>query len=73
MPHVAGRIECFCQPRCKCSKRIFYFAWWRSRFASLDGRLQQSLYEDREELAKYAVECAIVMLVNLGADGTVPL
>jgi hypothetical protein len=73
MPHVAGRIECFCQPRCEYSMRNLHFAWWRSRFASPEGRLQQSLYGDRGALAKYAVECATLVLVNSGAGGTMPL
>lgn len=44
--------------------RIFYFAWWRSCFASPEGRLQQSLLEDQEALAKYTVRCAILVLMN---------
>ncbi|KAH3944540.1 hypothetical protein HBH98_153250 [Parastagonospora nodorum] len=73
MPHVAGRIESFCQSRCEYLMRNLYFAWWRSRFASPEGRLQQSLYEDRGALAKYAVECATLVLANLGSGGTLPL
>ncbi|KAH4114580.1 hypothetical protein HBH70_164900 [Parastagonospora nodorum] len=59
MPHVAGRIESFCQSRCEYLMRNLYFAWWRSRFASPEGRLQQSF--------------ATLVLANLGSGGTLPL